>query len=101
MKGACPDFLSAFADSSVSLLLPLRSCLLHGQHEDDWTALSAFHARKYLYLVSLRTPFFTLVANISPQGVHLSFINMVVFQKQFLYLFYMSGSFFQPTIVFP
>ena len=97
MKVAYPDALFASVDSSVSLLLTLRSCQLHAQHEGDWTDLSAFHARSYLYPGALHNPFFTFVANVCPQGIHLSFINMVVFQKHFLYIFYVIGSFLQPT----
>jgi hypothetical protein len=97
MMVVCPGFLVFSGQALASLLLPLRFCRLHDLHEDDWHALSAFHARSYLYLVALHIPFFALVANISPKGVHLSFVDMVIFQKHFLYLLDMTGSVFQPV----
>jgi hypothetical protein len=39
-KVAYPDALFASVDSSVSLLLPLRSCRLHAQYEGDWMVTS-------------------------------------------------------------
>ncbi len=69
MAVAYPDVLFASVDSSVSLLLPLRSCPLHAQHEGDWTDLSAFHARSYLYPGALHSPFFTFVANVRSPAV--------------------------------
>jgi hypothetical protein len=62
---------------------PLRSCQLRARHEDDWTDLSAFHARSHLYLGALDNPF---VANwnfrtqlVSSDNTYLHFILYLLF----------------------